>query len=499
METSSYFKTDQKPYDGLPVLLSPASHVSSTDWNFILQVLKRPLAVCLLVPLCSSLLFCLSSQPTLSNGSSANSMNLQVVYCNHQTADLSVRERLAFSSEGEVMRAYDALRSRFPRSESVVMSTCNRIEIYTAQESPEDSPSHADLAQFLADFHQVPLADFFDDLLAQTGPQVVQHLFEVACSIDSMVLGENQIVSQVKGAYDLATRSQANGPLTNALFQRALQVSSRVRTETRLSEGRVSIASVAVGEFGKSIFDRFSDKTVLIIGAGEMAEETLVYLQNEGVGKIVVCNRNFERGEALASRFGGTPRPFDQLEAAMADADIIVTATGADDPIVTVSRFRSIRKQADGRPVFILDLGAPRDFEPEVGNIDDGVFLYDIDDLEATCERNRQARISEVAKARSIIQQETDEFMTSVYHKASGPIVKRLREEWHAISREEMGMLFKKLEHVDEKDRQSIEKCIERIVNKLLHPPLQTIRDEAKEGTPHGLLDAIRRLFHLKD
>ncbi|MEZ6055718.1 MAG: glutamyl-tRNA reductase [Planctomycetaceae bacterium] len=426
-------------------------------------------------------------------------MNLQVVYCNHQTADLSVRERLAFSSEGELARAYDVLRSRFPNSESVVMSTCNRVEIYTAQESDEDSPTHQDLAQFFADFHHVPLADFFDDLLAQTGPQAVQHLFEVACSVDSMVLGENQIVSQVKWAYDLATRSQANGPLTNALFQRALQVSGRVRTETRLSEGRVSIASVAVGEFGKSIFDRFSDKMVLVIGAGEMAEETLVYLQNEGVGKIVVCNRNLERGEGLATRFGGTARPFDQLDAVMAEADIIVSATGADDPIVTVDRFRKIRKGSDNRPVFILDLGAPRDFEPGVGQIDEGVFLYDIDDLESTCEQNRQSRASEVAKARKIIQQETEEFMASVYHKASGPVVKRLREEWHAISREEMSLLFHKLENVTEKDRQLIEKCIERIVNKLLHPPLQTIRDEAKTGPPHGLLDTIRRLFHLQD
>jgi glutamyl-tRNA reductase len=381
----------------------------------------------------------------------------------------------------------------------VVVSTCNRVELYAAQEDPADAPSSTDLAQFFSEFHQIPLTDFFDDLLEQSGPDAVRHLFEVACSIDSMVLGESQIVSQVKQAYDRATRSNANGPLTNALFQRALQVSARVRSETKLSEGRVSIASVAVGEFGKSIFDRFSDKTVLVIGAGEMAEETLRYLQDEGVGRVFVCNRNAERGRQLALAFQGEHRPFAELDQWMAAADIIVSATGASAPIVTRERFAALRKKTGQRPLFILDLGAPRDFAPGVGEVDDEVFLYDIDDLETTCERNRKLRADEIRKAQAIIEEETSAFMHDVYHKATGPIVRRLREEWHSISRSEMDQLFRKLPHVHEADRAAIERCVERIVNKLLHPPLQTIRDEAREGTPHGLLDAIRRLFHLRD
>lgn len=441
----------------------------------------------------------MTASPLTLTIDSAPEMNLQVVYCNHQTADLAIRERLAFSTEETLMRAYDALRERFPNSEHVVISTCNRVEIYAAQEDALDAPSRGQLASFFAEFHKVPLQDFFSDLLEESGPAAVRHLFEVASSIDSMVLGETQIVSQVKQAYELATRTEANGPLTNSLFQRALLVSSRVRTETKLVEGRISIASVAVGEFAKSIFDRFDDKTVLVLGAGEMATETLRYLKDEGVRRIVICNRSMERAMPLAAEFGGEPRPWSDLELLLPEADVIVGTTGASEPVVQAELFRKVRKQTGAKPVFILDLGAPRDFAPAIGQIDDSVFLYDIDDLEATCDKNRRLRTREVEKARAIISEETDRFMQDVYHKATGPIIKRLREHWHEISRQELELLYRKLPHLAGEDRDAIERTIQRIVNKLLHPPLETLRVEAKEGTPHGLLDAIKRLFHLKD
>jgi glutamyl-tRNA reductase len=424
-------------------------------------------------------------------------MNLQVVYCTHQTADLSVREKLAFSSEAQLLRAYDELQQRFPASEHVVVSTCNRVELYTAQEDPDQAPTTDQLARFLADFHHLPLEQVFGELLERTGAEAVRHLFEVASSVDSMVLGENQIVNQVKAAYEVATRGNANGPLTNALFQRAVAVSRRVRTQTQLSEGRISIASVAVGEFGRSIFDRFDDKTVLVIGAGEMAEETLRYLQDEGVGRTIVINRSPERAARLAAQFGGEASPLETLDQWMAKADVIVSTTGADEPIVSADRFRKVRAAGDARPVFVLDLGAPRDFHPDVAGVDEGVFLYDIDDLEKTCERNRAARTTEIARARAIIEEETSRFMHDVYHKATGPIVQRLRERWHDVSRQELDLLFRKTPHLTESDREAVERSVERIVNKLLHPPLETLRDEAREGTPYGLLDAIRRLFHL--
>ena len=424
---------------------------------------------------------------------------LQVVYCNHQTATLSVREKLAFSVE-KLQQAYAELRQRFPLAEAVVLSTCNRVEIYTAQESPDSAPTHRELVDFFAEFHHVPVSDFIEDFLERTGPDAVRHLFQVTSSVDSMVLGEPQIVGQVKDAYRFAQENDACGPLTHSLFQGAIRVSSRVRTETKLSEGRVSIASIAVGEFGKSIFDRFDDKCVLVIGAGEMAEETLRYLSAEGVREIIVANRNPERAQLLASQFDrARPESFEQLDRWMANADVIVSTTGATQPIVDAARFRAVRKQSGDKPVFILDLGAPRDFAAAVGDIDDNVFLYDIDALTTTCDRNRKARQKEIDRALKIIDDETDRFMQEIYHRATGPIVKRLREQWHDISRDELERLRGKLSHLNPADVEAVERSIERIVNKLLHPPLEALRQEAKDGTPHGLLDALRRLFHLRD
>ena len=426
-------------------------------------------------------------------------MNIQVIYCNYQTADLKVRERLAFANAEQLDRAYGALRDSFPQSEVVVVSTCNRVELYTAEEDETGTPSQERVARFLSEFHGVPMDEFLGDLLQQTGPEAVRHLFEVSCSLDSMVLGEPQIVSQIKEAYEASQRNDACGPLTNALFEGALRVSKRVRSETKLAEGRVSIASVAVGDFAKNIFDHFDDKTVLVIGAGEMAEESLRYLQNEGVQDIVVVNRSPERAEKLAAEFGGVAKPYTELDDWLSRADVIVSTTGADRPIVDVERFTAVRQQSDLKPVFILDLGAPRDFEPGVGEVDDNVFLYDIDDLEATCEQNRQARSGEIETAKQIVADETDRFMHDFYHRATGPIIKRLREEWHAIRKDEMELLEKRLKHLSGSDVKSIEKTVERIINKLLHPPLTALRDEAKEGTPHGLMGALKKLFGLEE
>lgn len=426
-------------------------------------------------------------------------MNVQVVYCTHQSAKLDVRERLAFSSPDQLARAYQELRSSFPQSELVVVSTCNRVEVYTAQESPQDAPTHRQIAEFFSHFHSVPVNDFVDDLLQAHGPEAVRHLFRVASSLDSMVLGEPQIVSQVKDAYRLAQENEACGWLTNTLFQGAIRVSARVRSETKLAEGRVSIASVAVGDFARSIFDRFDDKRVLIIGAGEMAEETIRYLKDEGVGEIVVSNRSVERAQRLAREWGGVVKPFEQLDEWLAEADVIVSTTGADRPIVDVARFAKVRKASGSKPVFILDLGAPRDFDPAINMAFDNVFLYCIDDLEATCEQNRRARVKEIDRANLIIEEETNRFLHDVYHRATGPVIKRLREEWHDIRQQEVSRLFAKLSNLNDKDRQEIEKSIERIVNKLLHPPLEALRDEAQQGTPHGLIDAMRRLFGLGD
>ncbi|MGE5194604.1 MAG: glutamyl-tRNA reductase, partial [Deltaproteobacteria bacterium] len=265
-----------------------------------------------------------------------------------------------------------------------------------------------------------------------------------------------------------------------------------------LAEGRVSIASVAVGDFGKSVFDRFDDKTVLVIGAGEMAAETLRYLKDEGARKVLVINRTREKAEEAAAALGGVVRPFEQLDECLAEADVIVSTTGASPPLVDRERFRRIRAKSDGKPVVILDLGVPRDFEPAVSDLDDNVFLYCIDDLQTVCERNRASRSREVERALAIVDQETDKFMAELRHRATGPIIQRLRDHHHGVVGEELARLFARLPHL-EKDRAEIERSFEQVVNKLLHPPLEVLRDEAREGTPHGLMNALMRLFRLHD
>ena len=426
-------------------------------------------------------------------------MNVFVLSCNHHNAGLELREKLAFASEQQLTDAYASWQEQHPNSELVLLSTCNRVELYAAADEENANLSAASIAQFVSQFHNVPPDAFTDSVLSHHGPQAIEHLFEVVCSLDSMVLGEPQIVTQVKDAYRIARENNSCGPLTNVLFQHALSVSARVRSETRLSEGRVSIASVAVGDFGRNIFNRFDNKSVLVIGAGAMAEETLRYLKDEGVQDITVVNRHRERAEALASQFGGTTDTFENLDQCLAKADVIVSTTGATETIVDRDRFTAVRASSGRRPVFILDLGAPRDFAPDIARIDEEVFLFDIDALEATCERNRSMRQSEIAQARKIIEQQTERFMHEVYHRATGPVIQRLREQMGGISRNELDALFRRNPDLNEQQQAAVEKTVHRIVNKLLHPPLESLKDEARAGTPHGLLDAVKRLFNLTD
>ena len=324
----------------------------------------------------------------------------------------------------------------------------------------------------------------------------MRHLFEVVSSLDSMVLGEPQIVSQVKDAYKQAELNASCGPLTHALFQGAIRVSARVRTETKLSEGRVSIASVAVGDFAKSIFDHFADKLTLVIGAGEMAEETLRYLKDEGVRDVVVVNRSTERAKKLAAEWGGVAAAWDDLDHWLGRSDVIVSTTGAEQPIVDAVRFRRARQGHGDRTAFILDLGAPRDFDPAVGDLEN-VFLYDIDSLQSACDENRQARSREVEKAREIIEAETSAFLAEFSRRANSDLVVRLRETWHDVAQQELEALFRKCGHLETTDRDAIERTVKRIVNKLLHPPLEALRDESKDGEAHGLIHALKRLFGL--
>jgi glutamyl-tRNA reductase len=313
-----------------------------------------------------------------------------------------------------------------------------------------------------------------------------------------MVLGEPQILAQVKEAYQTATEQDATGPLLHAMFQAALHVARRVAVETTIHQRRVSIPSVAIADFARQVFERFDDKHALVIGAGEMAEECLSYLRDAKIGRVTVVNRHFDRATELAGRWGGQATAWDDLFQSLADADLIVSATGASEPVVTADRFAQIEPLRSERPLLILDLAVPRDFEPAVGDRPN-VYLYSIDDLEAACRRNRAERDRELPAATHVVEQETARFMAEMRRHAVGPVIERLRQGWQKPKDEELERLLNKLPELDERAREEIRRSFDRLLNKLLHPPLESLRDEARERVPRGLLDALAKLFRLKD
>jgi glutamyl-tRNA reductase len=424
-------------------------------------------------------------------------MKLLLVGCSHHNASVATRERLAFTPQ-QAANALESWRAAFPQTEAVLLSTCNRVELYTAAEQNAASPTHQQVVEFLANCHGLNPYEVFNDLFEQSGEGVVRHLFTVAASLDSMVLGEAQILSQVKQAYSLAQEHQSAGPLTHDVFQSALRVAKRVASETALHEKRVSIPSVAVGDFAREIFDHFDDKQVLVIGAGEMADETLTYLRAEGVRRIVIVNRNHERALALAEKHGGAVAKWEDLDTQLTAADMVVSTTGASVPIVSAERYRQLEPARYQRPLIVLDLAMPRDFDPEI-NKRLNVYLYSLDDLQAACQRNRTERDRELPQALAIIDDETTRFMSELRHRATRPIIQQLRTGWQGLRDAELKRLFNKLPDLNDATRAEIEQSFERFVNKLLHPPLESLRDESRLGSPHGLIDAIKRLFRLPD
>ena len=425
-------------------------------------------------------------------------MKVQLVGCTHHDASIGTRERMAFGP-GQVSSALAGWRHRFPSAEAVLISTCNRMELYAASEDPEDTPSREAVAGFLADFHDVPLDTVIGDLFEQSGEDAVRHLFAVAASLDSMVLGEPQILAQVKEAYERANEQRSTGPLTHSIFQAAVRVARRVSSETTIHRRRVSVPSVAVADVARSVFERFDDKKILVLGAGMMADETLRYLHEEGARQVTVINRSAEGARQLADSWQGEAGRWEARYAAIAEADLVVSTTGAGEPIVTLGDYRQrVEPHRYQRPLVVLDLAVPRDFDPKIGKCL-GVYLQSIDDLSGACERNRMERDKELPAALSIVEEETRRFMTDWHHRTTAPTIARLRQGWSKPKEEELERLLRKLPDLDEHARKEITQSFDRLINKLLHPPLESLRYESQHGPPHGLLDALRRLFQITD
>ena len=424
-------------------------------------------------------------------------MKLQLVGCSHHNSTVDALERLAFAPD-QIVETLQVARRQFPATEAVLLSTCNRVEFYLAAEEPTESPSLRDMTLFLANCRQFDAAELSGAMYAHSDEDAVRHLFTVAASLDSMVVGESQILSQVKQAFSIARQNHSTGPLTHFIFERANHVAKRVATETAINRKRVSIASVAIADCAKQLFETFHDKHILLLGAGQMGEETLRYLQNEGASQIVVLNRGKTRAEELANRVGGSVDSWDRISDRLAWADLVVSTTGSPEPIVTSDRFRTIQQNRHGRPLLVLDLAVPRDFEADIGDFAD-VYLYRIDDLQAVCDQHRRARRGESAKAARIVDEEITRYLTEQAHRAIGPTIRRFKEQTQTQKDEELARLFNKLGDIDHRSRKEIERSFDRLVNKLLHPPLESLREEAKQGSGRTLVHALRHLFQISE
>ena len=415
-----------------------------------------------------------------------------VIGINHRTAPVAVRETLAFTPE-QTTAALHALQKQFPHTESVILSTCNRVELYIA--TTTHAPLREQLTHFLADFHHLPAADLHPHLYIHENRAMVQHLFSVAASLDSMVVGETQILGQVKQAYTLAAETSAVAKVFHALFQRAFAAAKDVHERTNLSAGRLSIASVAI-DLAQSVFDRFDDKTVLCIGAGKMASLMLRHLKNLHPQRLAVTNRSLPRAESLAAEFAGEPHDFSNLDQLLTDADIILTSTNAAEPIITEVRFKSILKPRRYRPAVIIDIAVPRDVESSVGKLSN-VYLYNVDDLQEVAAGNKGKRDEEVAISRTLLNEHVENFWKWFAIRDVGPLVKSLYDRSHALAREELDAAFARRPEMTPEERAEFERLAHRLIGKMLHLPVSQLTTDPNPDLHPALAAALKQLFDL--
>jgi glutamyl-tRNA reductase len=416
---------------------------------------------------------------------------------NHTTAPLAVRERVALS-RGRVPEVVAAFREKFPACEVVVLSTCNRTELYAAR-ATHGHPRIEELIDFLATISGVP-ADGLKAItyhLANRG--VVEHLFSVAASLDSMVVGETQILGQVRDAYDQATQLDTVGPQLHPLFQAAIAVGKQVMTDTPLAEGRVSVASVAV-DYARQLFPTMADRTVLCVGAGEVGQSVTRRFTALRPRRVLVCNRDIARAQRLTRLFGGEALPLDRLNEGLGAADVVVTSTDSPQPLLTRSLVEpAMRFRHATRPIFLIDTAVPRDIEPAVGELA-GVHLYDLDHLQSVVGQTHAVRQDAVATARKLISAHVDAFVAAARAREMGPTIDRLYRRYHAVAAEELQRTLGKLPAATDAERQHLEELTRRIVNKLLHEPVRQIRQSPEIHSPASrFLSALDAMLNVGD
>jgi glutamyl-tRNA reductase len=453
------------------------------------------------------------------------SLRLLVAGLNHRTAPLTLRETVAFSP-GQVKEALAQFRTRFPHAELVILSTCNRVEFYLARPLSSE-PSLDELCGFIADYHLLKPEALRPHLYHHEDRSMVEHLFAVASSLDSMVVGETQIISQVKHAYHYAANAGGIGGagvgkgdgsegkksgggghgggqggggtgVLHALFQRALAAAKDVHDKTELSAGHLSVASVAV-DLAASVFDRFDDKTVLCIGAGKMATLMLRHLAGLQPRKLLITNRSPERAHALAAHFSSLhaeARPIEHLDQLLVEADILLTSTGASQPVISETRFKALQKPRRYRPIVMVDIAVPRDVEASIARLSN-VYLYNIDDLQEVAAGNRGKRDAEIAASRGLLKEHVDEFLRWFAARDVGPLVKALYEHCHATARGELAAIFARHPEMPAEERAELERLAHRLVGKFLHGPVTQLTTHAEATARPMLTAALKKLFNL--
>ena len=419
-------------------------------------------------------------------------MNLFLLGASHHSTPIDLRERIDFTRRG-VVHALAELAQLPGLSEVVILSTCNRSEIYVICDDPQRT--RPALTAFMSGFHDVPESEIAPHLYARTDTDVARHLFRVAAGLDSLVVGEPQILGQVKDAFTIASEQQHTGVFFNRLFHWSFGAGKRVRSETGLGEGAVSVSYASIS-LARKIFGKLGNLRALLVGAGEMAELTATHLRSQQVHRIGVANRTASHAAALAARVEGEAVPWGRIGRELTACDIVVTATGSVQPIITRADVESAMRPRRDRPLFVIDLGVPRDVDPAAGRIEQ-VFLYNIDDLRTIVQENLARRQSQVDLAELMVDAEVDKFMAWLRSRAATPTVVALRERFETVRRSELARLEPKLAGLPPAARARVDEVTRLLVEKLLSAPTQRLKALTDEETVGAYTEALNHLFKL--
>ena len=420
------------------------------------------------------------------------SMTLSYLGFSYKTTPIELREKLALSLQ-ELPALLSTMREQCELSEGMILSTCNRVECYGVlrPEAGNALPAH----QFLSRHFRMDTADLEECGVSLHGWEAMKHLFRVAASLESMVVGEPQILGQLKEAYQIAKEERATGALLNGLMPQVFRAAKRVRTETEIARYPVSVSYVAVELAGK-IFQDLSKQTVMVIGAGDMAELTVNHLLKNGIRRLLITNRTHATAVALAAKYRGTAVHYGNLAENLAEADIIISSTGARGHIITSAMVRGAQRLRKGRPVFFIDIAVPRDIDPEINHLAD-VYRYDVDDLQEVADTNKGEREKEAEAAQRILDEEMERYARRLEHRTVVPALKDLRQQFMARGQDELEKYLPKLEHLPERDQEQIRRMVRTIINKLLHPPSTRLKQLAESDQGSLYADALSAIFNL--